>query len=65
MSLHLTEEQRQEVRRANREPVRLTDPETQQEYVLLRAEAYERLKSLVYDDSDFEPARGYALATRS
>jgi len=29
----------------------LTDPETQQEYVLIRADVYERLKRLVYDDS--------------
>jgi hypothetical protein len=62
MPLQLTEEERREVRRANREPVRLTDPETQQEYVLLPAEVYERLKSLLYDDSEFDPARGYALA---
>ncbi len=47
---------------ANREPVRLTDPETNQEYVLLRAEVYDRLKSLLYDDSDFNAAIGYPLA---
>jgi hypothetical protein len=62
MSLQLTEEERREVRLANEGPVRLTDPETKQEYVLLRAEVYERLKALLYDDSDYDPARGYALA---
>jgi hypothetical protein len=62
MPLQLTEEEQREVRQAKREPVRLTDPETQQEYVLLRAEVYERMKSLLYDDSDFEPDRGYPLA---
>jgi hypothetical protein len=62
MGLELTEEEQKEVRRAKREPIRLTDPETKQEYVLLRAEVYDRLKSLLYDDSDFEPSRGYALA---
>ena len=29
----------------------LTDPETEQEYVLLRADVYERLRRLVYDDT--------------
>ncbi len=62
MSLQLTEEERRQVRLATREPVRLTDPETQQEYVLLRAEVYERLKALLYDDGDFEPSLGYRLA---
>jgi hypothetical protein len=62
MQLHLTEEERRAVGQANREPVRLTDPETKQEYVLLRVEVYDRLKSLLYDDSDFNAAIGYPLA---
>jgi len=62
MSLELTEEERREVRQADRNPVRLTDPETRQEYVLLPADVYDRLKSLLYDDRDFDPAMGYALA---
>ncbi len=59
MSLQITEEERREVRLANGKPVRLTDPETKQEFVLLRAEVYDRLKSLLYDDGDFDPAIGY------
>ncbi len=62
MSLQLTEEEKRELRQATGKPVRLTDPETKQEYVLLRAEIYDRLKSLLYDDSDFDPAMGYPLA---
>ncbi len=61
MSLELTEEERRELRQGNRTPVRLTDPETRQEYILLPAEIYDRLKSLLYDDRDFDPAMGYAL----
>jgi hypothetical protein len=61
MNLQLTEEERRLVRQGNGEPVRLTDPETKQEYVLLRAELYDRLKSLLVDDSEFEPAAGYPL----
>ena len=62
MNLQLTAEERRELRQANRELVRLTDPETNEEYVLLRADIFDRLKSLVYDDKDFDPAIGYPLA---
>jgi hypothetical protein len=62
MTLELTEEEWWEVRQTRNDPVRLTDPETRREYVLLPAEAYERLKSLLYDDRDFDPSMGYALA---
>ena len=61
VNLELTEEERREVRQGNRNPVRLTDPDTQREYILLPAEVYDRLKSLLYDDGDFDPAVGYAL----
>jgi hypothetical protein len=33
------------------EPARAVDPETNAEYVLVRADLYERLKELLYDDS--------------
>jgi hypothetical protein len=49
--MELTEEQRRELREASGEIIMLRDPETQQKYVLLRADVYERLKGLVYDDS--------------
>jgi hypothetical protein len=49
--MELTEEQRQKIREANAESIVLTDPETKQEYVLLRADVYERLTCLVYADS--------------
>jgi hypothetical protein len=58
----LTEEERREVQLANGKPVRLTDPETKEEFVLLRAKVYDRLKSLLYDDADFDVATGYPLA---
>jgi hypothetical protein len=40
----LTAEQREEIKRAGDEPVRIEDPETHATYVLLRAEVYEGLK---------------------
>ncbi len=42
----LTPEQRQEIRRAGEEPVRLADPETQTEYVTLKADVYDRISAL-------------------
>jgi hypothetical protein len=42
--IELTHEQRREVRDAGEAPVRLTDPETKAEYVVLKAELYERMR---------------------
>jgi hypothetical protein len=47
----LTHEQRQEVRHAGEIPVRVTDPETSAEYVMLRAEVYERMRR-VFEEID-------------
>ena len=49
--MELTEELRRKIRESNVEPLVLTDPETKLEYVLLRADVYEQLKRLAYDDS--------------
>ena len=45
--IELTEQQRQELK--NPEP-RARDPETGETYVLVRAEAYERLKGMLGED---------------
>jgi hypothetical protein len=37
--------------------VRLCDPQTQAEFILLRADLYERVKGLV--EEDFDPGVGY------
>jgi len=42
----LTPEQRQEIQTAGEEPVRLADPATQTEYVILKADVYERIRAL-------------------
>lgn len=47
--IELTEEQRAELE--GPEPARARDPQTNQTYVLVRAEVYERIKELLYDDS--------------
>ena len=42
----LTPEQRQEIQMAGEEPVRLADPETQTEYVILKADVSDRILTL-------------------
>jgi hypothetical protein len=39
----LTPEQRKEIQNAGEGPVRITDPETQTEYVILKADVYNRI----------------------
>jgi hypothetical protein len=64
--IELTEQQRREVKEANGDAVRAFDPESKQEYVLLRAEAYQRLRELaeaevvdpsLYEFEEIEPTR--------
>ncbi|MBI3409236.1 MAG: hypothetical protein HY040_12890 [Planctomycetes bacterium] len=55
-------EQLKQALAANRdEPVRVIDSQTQQVFVLLRAEVYDKLKALVYDDSEFAVRQAYSL----
>ena len=51
MDIPLTDELRQALRAAPGGPVRLVDEQTNEAFVVLRAEAYERLKSLVDGDA--------------
>ena len=44
----LTPEQRQEL--GGKEPARALDPETKQEYVLVRADVYEHMKAVFDED---------------
>ena len=46
----LTSEQRQEIQKAGGAPIRLADPETQTEYVILRADVYDRIRALAQID---------------
>ena len=59
--LELTERQRQELHRSAQGELRLSDPDTQEEYVLLKVSVYERLKALVYDDSESPISDAYPL----
>jgi hypothetical protein len=48
--IELTAEQRQELE--GPAPVRVRDPQTDETYVLVRADDYERIKDLLYDYDD-------------
>ncbi len=47
--IELTEEQRREL--GGPEPARARDPQTNETYVLVRADIYQRLREAYYDDS--------------
>jgi hypothetical protein len=63
--LDLTQEQRQQLRQAQGEAIRLRDPEAQREYVLVPVEVYDRLKSVLYDNSDWTPEEQLRLLADS
>ncbi len=52
MSILLTEEQRQVIEIHSESPPRLIDPKTNEAYVLLRADVYERAKALFEEDEN-------------
>jgi hypothetical protein len=62
MSIELTREQRQAIQRGSVRPPRLKDPLTGQDYVLLHADVYERVRYLVEDE--FEPREAYPFVDR-
>ncbi|MGH8068693.1 MAG: hypothetical protein ACRERE_26360 [Candidatus Entotheonellia bacterium] len=43
------------MRASHGRPLRLTDPDTQTEYVLLQAEMYDQLQALLYNDTSLTP----------
>lgn len=51
--IELTQEQHQVLTDNGPEPVHVVDPATKAEYVLLRAEMYARLKTLLTDDDEW------------
>src|SRR5262249_24372747 len=59
--IELTEQQRRELEASNGGPVRLLDPQGKQEYVVVRAQVYDRLMEL-YDDSPWTDEERDVLA---
>ena len=62
MSIVLTLEQRQAIERGDEMPLRLIDPVTGQNYVLLEVDAYERVRYLV--EEEFDPRVAYPFVER-
>lgn len=61
MPIHLTDDQWSQVGRLGETPIRVCDPAQQATFVLLRAEVYERFKSLFEDDPVTERERLFQL----
>ena len=59
--MNLTSEQVQAIREGV--PVSVVPPEVGEECVMLRKDAYEKIKHLLDDDSDADPARFYPLVS--
>jgi hypothetical protein len=63
MNATLTPEQLQALADCSTEPIRLIDPQSQQAYVLVRADEYDQLLELVKDDYNLRDT--YAAQLRS
>ena len=61
MPIHLTEDQWSEIESSDEVPVRVCAPAQQANYVLMRAEVYERFKSLFDEDPVTEQERLFQL----
>jgi hypothetical protein len=59
--IELTREQHLAIAEQRTGPIRAIDPATSSEYVLLRAEVYDRLKTLLTDDGEWSEG-AYAAA---
>ena len=63
--IKLTNQQWQELRQSSGSEVRVSDPQTRKEYVLVSAEVYDRLKKLLVDDGDWTPEEQLRLLADS
>ena len=61
MTIHLTDEQWADVQKSEEFPVRVECPEQGAAFVLLRAQVYDRFKSLFEDDPVTEQERLFQL----
>ncbi len=61
--IELTPEQQQQLGEGR--AVEVTDPETAQPYVVLRKDVYDRVRRLLYDDSEATPDELRAMLARS
>ena len=53
--LTIPKELQEAMRASHGRPLRLTDPDTQAEYVLLQAEIYDQIQGLLYNETSLTP----------
>jgi hypothetical protein len=63
--IELTEDQGRAIDTAGEMPPTVVDPRTSTPYVLLRKDLYERLKNMVYDDSEIRDEELRLMLARS
>ena len=61
----MPKELQQVLRASQDQPVRLADPETHTEYVVLRADVYDQLQGLLYDDAPLTTDEKRALIIKA
>ena len=61
--LTIPKELQQAVRDAHGHPLRLTDPDTHAEYVLLQADMYDQIQTLFYNETPLTPDERRAVLT--
>lgn len=54
---------RQELAASGGAPIRLTDPQTKKEYIVLQADLYDQMKELL--GNDFQPSHAYPAIDRA
>jgi hypothetical protein len=60
--IQLTQQQHEEMQRNPNSPIRAVDPATNAEYVLLRADVYDRLKAIVPEEEQSWGTNAYSAA---
>ena len=60
----ISPELKQAIDDAHGAPVRILDQATKTEYVVVRADVYDRIKDTSYDDGEFSPREAYPLVDR-
>jgi hypothetical protein len=63
--MNLPNDLRQAIEKEDGSPVHLVDVDTNTHYVLMRAEQYENLKSLLVEDEELDPRVLYPLMAKS
>ena len=63
--LTIPKELQQTVRASDGRPIRLTDPETHAEYVLLQAEMYDQIHQLLRDETPLTPNERRAVLIKA